>query len=77
VPPENHFLARRSFKSHGSHRQEAKSGKHIFTINIQNNAKQDFNIDPDEIYYITTAFDTALVGRNYKVEQSRAQRAHF
>ncbi|WP_109830541.1 hypothetical protein [Reichenbachiella versicolor] len=50
-----------------------KSGKLIFNLEIENQSGQDFNIDPDEIFYVTTSFDTTLIRENYKDEVGSAR----
>jgi hypothetical protein len=56
-----------------SYFDNTKSGKLIFNIKIQNGTDHDFNIDPNDIYYITTAFDTVRLLENFNNAQQAAK----
>lgn len=51
-----------------------KSNKLIFTVVVKNNTQSDFNIDPDQIYYLSNEFNIDKIVRSKPINPSNTRR---
>lgn len=55
-----------------SYFNKVKSGKLMFYLEVGNLSNSDINIDPDEIFYLITEYDTILLAENFEKIDSQS-----